>query len=237
MLTAVEIVGLTVRRKGVEVLSDISASFKVGTVTGLIGPSGSGKSTLLRCLVGVQRFESGTLTILGHPSGTAELRGNIGYLSQNLAVYNDLTVAENVKYFASLYSSTKSDVTRVLGEVDMTDFAGKRVDQLSGGQKARVSLAVALVGNPKLLILDEPTVGLDPLLREDLWSLFNDLAASDRTLIISSHVMDEAERCQYLVLLREGKVLTQGTPAEIRARTNSPTLDSAFLALIKKERR
>lgn len=158
-------------------------------------------------------------------------------ICHRISPYTTTTVAENVKYFASLYSSTKSDVTRVLGEVDMTDFAGKRVDQLSGGQKARVSLAVALVGNPKLLILDEPTVGLDPLLREDLWSLFNDLAASDRTLIISSHVMDEAERCQYLVLLREGKVLTQGTPAEIRARTNSPTLDSAFLALIKKERR
>ncbi|MHB8059418.1 MAG: ABC transporter ATP-binding protein, partial [Gaiellaceae bacterium] len=215
MPTASSIVvdNLRVRRGGVVVLDEISLPVASGKVTGLLGPSGSGKTTLMRAIVGVQIVESGAITVLGEPAGTLSLRWKVGYMTQNPAVYGDLTVRENLRYFSRILDGSPTDVEDVLETVDMTSFGNRVVNRLSGGQKARVSLATALIGDPQLLVLDEPTVGLDPVLRRDLWRTFNDLAAQGKTLLVSSHVMDEADHCHDLLLLREGELVTTGTPA------------------------
>ena len=226
---------LRIRRGGVVVLDELSLSVAAGRVTGLLGPSGSGKTTLMRAIVGVQIVESGTIAVLGEPAGTPALRWKVGYMTQNPAVYGDLTVRENLRYFARVLDAAPGNVDEVLETVDMTSFAGRVVNKLSGGQKARVSLATALIGSPELLVLDEPTVGLDPVLRRDLWQTFNDLAEKGKTLLVSSHVMDEADHCHDLLLLREGTLVATGTPASVRRQSGRRDLDEAFLALIKDE--
>lgn len=236
---AVVIHGLRVVRGKRLVIPDLDLEVPAGEVVGLLGPSGSGKSTLIRCIVGVQIIESGTLTVLGHPAGSAPLRDDVGYVTQNPSVYADLTVRDNVAYFGRAVglrgTELRDAVDRTLTEVDLTSHADQLVRDLSGGQESRVSLAAALVGRPTLLVLDEPTVGLDPVLRRDLWNLFRNLAAAGHSLIVSSHVMDEATRCDRLVLLREGRVLADVTPDELLARTGAPDADAAFLALIDAE--
>ena len=226
---------LRIRRGGVIVLDDLALSVASGRVTGLLGPSGSGKTTLMRAIVGVQIVESGTITVLGEPAGTPPLRWKVGYMTQNPAVYGDLTVRENLRYFARILDAAQGSVEEVLETVDMTSFGDRVVNRLSGGQRARVSLATALIGSPQLLVLDEPTVGLDPVLRRDLWKAFNELAAQGKTLLVSSHVMDEADHCHDLLLLREGKLVATGTPADVRAQSGKQDLDEAFLALINEE--
>ena len=226
---------LRIRRGGVIVLDELSLSVAAGRVAGLLGPSGSGKTTLMRAIVGVQIVESGTITVLGEPAGTPPLRWKVGYMTQNPAVYGDLTVRENLRYFARILNAAPESVDEVLETVDMTPFAGRVVNKLSGGQKARVSLATALIGSPELLVLDEPTVGLDPVLRRDLWKTFNELAEQGKTLLVSSHVMDEADHCHDLLLLREGKLVAAGTPASVRQQSGKQDLDEAFLALINEE--
>ncbi|MGD0273569.1 MAG: ABC transporter ATP-binding protein [Gaiellaceae bacterium] len=226
---------LRIRRGGVIVLDELSLSVAAGRVTGLLGPSGSGKTTLMRAIVGVQIVESGTIAVLDEPAGTPSLRWKVGYMTQNPAVYGDLTVRENLRYFARILDAAPESVDEVLETVDMTPFAGRVVNKLSGGQRARVSLATALVGSPELLVLDEPTVGLDPVLRRDLWKTFNDLAEQGKTLLVSSHVMDEADHCHDLLLLREGTLVATGTPASVRKQSGRRDLDEAFLALIKEE--
>jgi len=226
---------LRIRRGGVIVLDDLALSVASGRVTGLLGPSGSGKTTLMRAIVGVQIVESGTITVLGEPAGTPPLRWKVGYMTQNPAVYGDLTVRENLRYFARILDAAQGSVEEVLETVDMTSFGDRVVNRLSGGQRARVSLATALIGSPQLLVLDEPTVGLDPVLRRDLWKAFNELAAQGKTLLVSSHVMDEADHCHDLLLLREGKLVATGTPADVRAQSGRQDLDEAFLALINEE--
>jgi ABC-2 type transport system ATP-binding protein len=223
---------LTVVRSGVPVLSRLDLQVRPGTVTGLLGPSGSGKTTLLRAVVGTQRIRGGQVTVLGRPAGSRELRHKVGYATQRASVYDDLTVTENLRYFAALLGLPTTEVDRVLGQVHLEPQADRLAGQLSGGQRNRVSLAAALLGRPQLLVLDEPTVGLDPLLREQLWTLFASLAAGGVTLLVSSHVMDEAGRCDELVLLRDGEVLTQEAPASLLQRTGTPSLDGAFLALL-----
>lgn len=236
---AVVVHGLRVVRGKRLVIPDLDLEVPAGEVVGLLGPSGSGKSTLIRCIVGVQIIESGTLTVLGHPAGSAPLRDDVGYVTQNPSVYADLTVRDNVAYFGRAVglrgTELRDAVDRTLTEVDLTSHADQLVRDLSGGQESRVSLAAALVGRPTLLVLDEPTVGLDPVLRRDLWNLFRNLAAAGHSLIVSSHVMDEATRCDRLVLLREGRVLADVTPDELLARTGAPDADAAFLALIDAE--
>jgi ABC-2 type transport system ATP-binding protein len=221
------------------VLPGLDLEVPSGRVVGLLGPSGSGKSTLIRCIVGVQVIESGTVTVLGHPAGSAPLRADVGYVTQTPSVYADLTVRENVAYFGRAVGlrgpELRAAVDRTLAEVDLASHADQLVRDLSGGQESRVSLAAALVGRPSLLVLDEPTVGLDPVLRRDLWNLFRDLAEAGHSLIVSSHVMDEATRCHQLVLLREGRVLADVTPDELLARTGAADADAAFLALIDAE--
>ena len=173
-------------------------------MTGLLGPSGSGKSTLIRAIVGVQRVAGGSVRVLGEPAGARQLRSRIGYMTQAPSVYGDLTVRENLRFFARVLGAGPDAVERAIEDVSLTGFGDRVVDRLSGGQRARVSLATALLGSPELLVLDEPTVGLDPVLRRDLWQLFHALATEGRTLLVSSHVMDEADRCDHLLLLREG---------------------------------
>jgi ABC-2 type transport system ATP-binding protein len=223
---------LRVVRGGTEILHDVDLSIAPGRITGLLGPSGCGKTTLMRAIIGTQRIARGTITVLGRPAGHPQLRREVGYASQAASVYDDLTVSENLRYFATAVRAPREDVERVTKQVDLTEYRERLTGTLSGGQRSRVSLAVAMLGRPKLLVLDEPTVGLDPVLREDLWRLFHDLAADGLTLLVSSHVMDEAERCDDLLLMREGRLLTQDTPDGLRRRTDTTTLDAAFLRLI-----
>jgi ABC-2 type transport system ATP-binding protein len=232
--SAIVVEGLNVRRGGREVLRSVSFSVPQGQVTGLLGPSGCGKTTLMRSIVGVQIVAGGSVTVLGEPAGSAPLRNRIGYATQSPSIYADLTVTENLRYFASILKAPATDVLRVIGEVDLVKDADKLVSQLSGGQRSRANLAVALLGSPELLVLDEPTVGLDPVLRDDLWALFHRLAARGVTLLVSSHVMDEAARCERLLLMREGEVLADDTPDGLLGATGTADLEQAFLRLVRE---
>ncbi|WP_027659169.1 ABC transporter ATP-binding protein [Salinispora fenicalii] len=233
MQDAIAIRDLVVDRGGRRVLSGINATVPYGTVTGLLGPSGSGKTTLLRALVGVQVVTAGTVTVLNHPAGAPQLRHRVGYLTQAPSVYADLTVRENARYFAALQGRSAAQADQAVTDVGLRTAAGQLVATLSGGQRSRASLACALVGEPELLVLDEPTVGQDPVLRAELWARFHAMAAAGTTLLISSHVMDEAARCDQLLLIREGRLIANDTPAAVRAATGVDDLEEAFLRMIK----
>jgi ABC-2 type transport system ATP-binding protein len=232
MSYAIEVDDLRIDRGGREVLHGLSFQVPPGSVVGLLGPSGCGKTTLMRALVGVQIVKSGTVTVLGRPGGAPELRRTVGYATQDPAVYMDLTVRENLRYFGQVLGAPRSDIDRVIDEVGLGKAANQVAASLSGGQLHRASLAIALLGGPELLVLDEPTVGLDPVLREELWELFHELAGGGTTLVVSSHVMDEAARCDRLLLIREGELLADDTPRGLRERTGTEDLDKAFLRLI-----
>lgn len=233
-MAAIEITGLRVVRGDNEVIPDLSVSVDAGSVTGLMGPSGCGKSTLMRSIVGVQKVAGGDVTVLGSPAGSAELRGRVGYVTQAPSVYTDLTALENLQYFASVYGVARDRVDAVIDAADLSSFAARRVDGLSGGQRSRVSLAAALLPEPDLLVLDEPTVGLDPVLRESLWNLFHELARGGATLLVSSHVMDEASRCDEILLMREGRLLDKVAPRELLERMGTSDMEDAFLKLIRQ---
>jgi ABC-2 type transport system ATP-binding protein len=228
---AVEVRDLVVVRGGRRVLESVSLELARGRVTGLLGPSGSGKTTLIRAIVGVQIVESGVVQVLGRPAGSPPLRSRVAYVTQAPSVYADLTVHENLAYFARVLGAPRSRIPEAIEAVDLGGHEGQVVRTLSGGERSRVSLASALVGRPELLVLDEPTVGLDPVLRRDLWLLFHRLAEEGSALLVSSHVMDEAERCDDLILLREGRIVAADTPAELLRRTGVDDLEAAFLAL------
>ncbi|MFD5428049.1 ABC transporter ATP-binding protein [Streptomyces sp. NPDC127084] len=237
---AVHARALTVIRGPRKVLRELDFDVPRGRITGLLGPSGCGKSTLMRAIVGTQAQVGGTLHVLGRPAGDAASRSRIGYVTQAPSVYDDLTVRQNLEYFAAILDPgraaagrRRTHVTQAIADVDLTSHADALAGNLSGGQRGRVSLAVALLGTPELLVLDEPTVGLDPVLRRDLWDLFHRIAA-DRgtTILVSSHVMDEAERCHRLLLLREGRLLADDTPEALRHRHDTPTVEGAFLHLV-----
>lgn len=227
---AVEFERLSVERGGRMVLEALDGSVGAGKVTGLFGPSGSGKSTLIRAIAGVQKRVHGSLTVLGGQPGSAAVRRELGYMTQAPSVYEDLTAAENVRYFAAVRGG---EVGNVIERVGLAPQAHQLVRDLSGGQRARVSLAAALVASPRLILLDEPTVGLDPMLRRELWSLFKELAAEGATLLVSSHVLDEGRHCDELILLRVGRIIAQLPPAELIARAGTPDLDEAFVRLIE----
>jgi len=231
---AVRIRGLRVRRGGTEVFSGLDVDIARGAITGLLGPSGGGKTTLMRSIVGVQRVAAGTVEVLGHPAGTAALRRRVAYDTQAASVYADLTVRQNLSSFRRIIGAPGSDVDRVLDAVGLRDRADQLVSSLSGGQASRVSLAVAMLGAPELIVLDEPTVGLDPVLRADLWQVLRALADAGATLLVSSHVMDEALRCDRLLLLRAGRVIADTTPAGLLSDTGEADPDAAFLALIRR---
>lgn len=225
---------LGVEKEGTQILEDLSFVIKQGTVTGLIGPSGSGKTTLMRAIVGVQKTNGGTLEVLGVPAGSSELRSKIGYVTQNVAIYDDLTVEQNLSYFSRLVRARRGQVTEIIEQMQLTQHRKHLARNLSGGQRARLSLAVALLGDPDLLVLDEPTVGLDPLLRRELWQVFALLAKKGKTLLISSHVMDEAERCDSLLLLRDGKLLWNGSREQLLKHTHESSVEDAFISMIKQ---
>lgn len=229
---AIEVTDLVVERGGRRVLDGLTCAVPPGSVVGLLGPSGSGKTTLMRCVVGVQRVRSGAVRVLGQPAGAAPLRRAVGYLTQAPSVYADLSVQENVRYFASLYGGGEEAARGAIADVGLDGERGQLVGTLSGGQRTRASLACAMVGRPRLLVLDEPTVGQDPVLRDELWRQFRALAASGITLLVSSHVMDEARRCDRLLLLREGELIADDTPDGVRAAAGTADLDEAFLRLV-----
>jgi ABC-2 type transport system ATP-binding protein len=214
-------------------IHDLSVQIARGTITGLLGPSGCGKTTLMRSIVGTQILTAGSVTVLGHPAGSAPLRRRIGYMPQEATIYNDLRIVDNVRYFASLYGMDASTADEAVDAVGLTDHRTALCGNLSGGQRTRASLACALVANPDLLVLDEPTVGLDPVLRVDLWQQFHQLARRGTTLIVSSHVMDEADHCGDLLLMREGHLLAHSTPRKLREDTGCQSLEEAFLSVIR----
>ena len=230
---SIRVEGLRVVRGGKVALDSISLEVAPGIVTGLLGPSGGGKSTLMRAAVGVQQVESGRITVLGRPAGSPELRSRVGYRTQAPSVYSDLTVRENVRYFGRVLGVSEAAVDEAIETVDLGAESAQIAGSLSGGQLARVALAMALLGEPEVLVLDEPTVGLDPLLRRDLWDTFHAIADRGATILVSSHVMDEADRCDELLLLREGRIIATGTPDELRRRTGAEDLDSVFLRLVE----
>jgi ABC-2 type transport system ATP-binding protein len=231
---AVEIRELAVRRGGRPVLHGLSADVAAGSVTGLLGPSGCGKTTLIRSIVGVQRTHGGSVTVLGLPAGAPPLRRRVAYTTQAPSVYADLTVQENLRYFARVAGAAAGRIERSLAQVDLERSTDRLTGTLSGGQRSRVSLACALLAQPDVLVLDEPTVGLDPVLRRDLWDLFHRLAAGGASLLVSSHVMDEAARCDRLLLMRDGGLVADTTPGELRERTGEQEMEAAFLRLVEQ---
>lgn len=234
MNNVIAITDLRVVRGVREVLPGISLDVGPG-VTGLLGPSGCGKSTLMRAIVGVQKVESGGVEILGQPAGSKPLRDRVGYVTQAASVYDDLSVAENLRFFAKVLGvpSLHEAIDEAIMAVDLESHRDQVVGNLSGGQRSRASLAVALLGDPDVLVLDEPTVGLDPVLRRDLWALFHRLADSGKVVLVSSHVMDEAERCDRLLLMREGRIIASGTPVEVRG--DARDIEDAFLRIVEGE--
>lgn len=237
METAIKIKNLSVvLGKNFNALKQVDLELPVGKIIGFIGPSGAGKTTLIRTLVGSQKITAGQVDVFGQAAGARSLRKEVRYMPQELSVYPDLTVRENLRYFAAMCglrkSSVNGGVNEVLELVNLTDKANNLVGDLSGGQKQRVSLAVTLLGSPRLLVLDEPTVGLDPVLRLKLWDLFASLAKQGITVIISSHSMDEASRCEDLVLIRDGVILAHDTPHEFLEKTAAKTVEEGFIKLV-----
>lgn len=234
---AVSIEHLRVVRFKHPALHDFSVRMARGTITGLLGPSGCGKTTLMRCIVGTQIVagrSKGTVTVLGRPAGSPALRRRVGYMPQDATIYNDLRIVDNVRYFASLYGFDGHAADVAIERVGLADHRAAFCGNLSGGERTRVSLACALVCQPELLVLDEPTVGLDPVLRADLWEQFADLARGGTTLLVSSHVMDEADHCGDLLLMRAGRLVAHTTPTRLREDTGCTSLEDAFLSIIRR---
>jgi ABC-2 type transport system ATP-binding protein len=234
---AVSAYGLHVVRGPHTVLSDVTFTIPRGCIVGLLGPSGCGKTTLLRSVVGVQQATGGHVQVLGFSAGAPQLRTRVGYVTQAPSVYADLTVLENLRYFAAALGMRgwrrEDAVVRVVKEVDLAGYADKLVTRLSGGQYSRVSLAVALLNSPDLLVMDEPTVGLDPMVRRELWHVFQRLAMEGTTLLISSHVMDEADRCDRLLLMRSGRLLASADRATLLKHTGCTHVEEAFMHLVE----
>jgi len=235
MNNAIETRDLVVVRSGREVLHGLDLTIPAGSVTGLLGPSGCGKSTLMRSIVGVQKLTSGTVSVLGLEAGKRPLRDRIGYVTQEVSVYDDLTVAENLAFFAKVLNVSKDSIDKAVDRVDLASHRDDVVGNLSGGQRSRASLAVALLKEPEVLVLDEPTVGLDPVLRRDLWRLFHEIADAGAAVLVSSHVMDEAERCDRLLLMREGRIIADGTPQDIKEKAGVDDVEAAFLHLVAND--
>jgi ABC-2 type transport system ATP-binding protein len=228
---AIDVRELDIRRGDRRVLPGVSLTIGTGAVTGLLGPSGSGKTTLMRAIVGVQLVHGGEVVVLGRAAGDPGVRRRVAYVTQAPSVYADLTVRENLRYFARIVDAPARRIEDTVATVGLTGQVNRVVATLSGGERSRVSLCAALLGDPDVLVLDEPTVGLDPVLRDELWRMFHALTRRGKTLLVSTHVMDEATRCDELVLMREGRIVAQAPPAELLQRTGAADLERAFIAL------
>lgn len=228
---AIAIDGLRATYGDQVVLRDISLAIPPGCVYGFVGPSGSGKTTLMRAILGLKRTAGGSITVLGQPAGTPALRSRIGYMPQNAAIYPDLTGRENLEFFGAIYGVPRGRVAETLDLVELGDIAGRPVATYSGGQRQRVALAAALLPRPHLLILDEPTIGLDPRLRYRLWGQFEAWASEGTTLVVSTHVMDEAAHTDQLAFIVDGQLVANGTPASLLDLTGAPDLEAAVLQL------
>lgn len=231
--TGVTASNLVVAKGNHTILRDLTFQVRPGALTGLIGPSGSGKTTLMRTIIGLQIPSSGALTVNDEPAGSKSLRKHIGYVTQASSIYEDITVEQNLCYFATLVEVDGFAVDKVLKQVDLVDQRKQLAHTLSGGQRARVSLAIALLGEPAVMVLDEPTVGLDPVLRKNLWQLFEDLASKGRTIVVSSHVMDEADKCDDVLLLRDGQLLWAGPRSGLLRKAQAKSAEAAFLKLVE----
>jgi ABC-2 type transport system ATP-binding protein len=214
----------------IRALDGVTLRVRQGEIYGLLGPNGAGKTTLMRMVVGLVAQDAGTVTLLGRRMPDLDILSQVGYMTQQAALYPDLSVEENVRFFAAI-SGSDGNVTEALKAVELDQRRKSVVATLSGGMRQRLSLACALVHHPQLLLLDEPTVGVDPQLRVQFWEDFRRMAAAGTTIIVSSHVMDEAERCQRLGLIQYGKLLAEGTPDEVRATAGTSNLEDAFLKL------
>lgn len=235
MNVAIKAHNLSVVKSGKKILNGVSISLLEGKIIGLLGPSGAGKTTLVRALIGRQKITEGEAQVGGFNADSSELRDVIGYMPQTLAIYYDLTVRQNLRYFASMRGAKKSEADQLIEDVDLKPQTNQLVSTLSEGQKSRVSLAIALIGKPKIILLDEPTVGIDPVLRAELWDKFKDLSRRGTTILVTSHVMDEAEHCDDLLLIRKGKILFYGTPAQLKSRTKSTNVEAGFLKLVRSK--
>ena len=214
----------------IKALDGVTLRVRRGEIYGLLGPNGAGKTTLIRLICGLLEAQAGTVTVLGQTMPNVRVLRQIGYMTQQAALYPSISVEENVRFFAAI-NGAEDGVDQALELVHLSERRGSVVSTLSGGMRQRCSLACALVHRPELLLLDEPTVGVDPQLRVQFWDYFRRLAAAGTTIIVSSHVMDEADRCQRLGLIQYGRVLAEGTPSDLRAQGGSQNLEEAFLAL------
>jgi ABC-2 type transport system ATP-binding protein len=214
----------------VQAVRSVTLRVGAGLTYGLLGPSGCGKTTLIRLILGTLRPSRGSISVWGHPVPSRAVLSETGYMPQDTGLYTELSARENVAFFARLYGRRgQGDVEQVLDLMELSDRADSPVNTLSGGMQRRVSLACALVHQPRLLLLDEPTVGVDPRLRAAFWSHFHALNEAGTTIIVSSHVMDEAARCHRLVLMRDGLLLSEGTPDELQRAVGARSLEEAFL--------
>ncbi|MCL2489113.1 MAG: ABC transporter ATP-binding protein [Propionibacteriaceae bacterium] len=216
-----------------EVLHNIDMELPPGRITGLVGPSGHGKTTLVSVIVGALRAKSGTVTVLGESAPPRRVKSSIGFMPQAEALYADLTGDENLRFFGALYGMTAAQMAEripvVLKQVSLPQQGGKVVAEYSGGMQRRLSLAVALLHEPRLLVLDEPTVGLDPAHRVALWATFRQLADGGATFLVTTHVMDEAANCDTVLLIHDGRVLAAGSPDELVSVSGTANLEGAFL--------
>ena len=229
---AIRAQGLVKAFGALRAVDDVTFELAPGRIYGLLGPNGSGKTTLIRLLTGLTQPTAGWAEVLGTRMPSRPNLSRIGYMTQADGVYTALTVAENLRFFGATYGVEGDEpVAHVLAVVDLADRRASIVGTLSGGQRRRLSLACALIHRPPVLFLDEPTVGVDPLLRVQFWAHFRALADAGTTIVVSSHVMDEADRCDELLFVRSGKVTARGTGQEIRRRAGTPDLEQAFLRL------
>lgn len=235
MSLAISITDLTVIRAGNKILNKFSLEVQLGKILGLLGPSGCGKTTIMRSVAGLQRLSGGSISVLGIPAGDKGLRSRVSYSTQDASIYRDLTCSENIDYFRVMQGHSSHSTNEILELVDLVKNRKQLAATLSGGERARLALATALVGKPEILILDEPTVGLDPLLRRDLWKLFHRFTSEGKTLIVSSHMMEEADHCDELVLLRSGMILAKGSPAQLRKKSGQEDMGSVFISLVEEK--
>ena len=216
-----------------QVLCDISISMPTGKILGLLGPSGSGKTTLIKMIAGIDVATKGEVFLLGEKMPQLKMLEKIGYMAQSDALYGELTGWENMEFFASMYKMPKEHqkkrIAEVMKLVDLTDHLKKQVKAYSGGMKRRLSLAIALIHEPSVLILDEPTIGIDPVLRRTVWAELYDLRAAGISIIVTTHVMDEVEKCDYIGMIREGRLIAMGTPEELKKATDTNSIEEAFL--------